>query len=317
MFGWSAMSDVEVPLVSAVISTCDRPASVVNAVKTVLGSTYPRLELIVVDQSRDDRTREVLRRFFGDGRFVYVPSGTRGLGRGLNIGISHARSEIVAITDDDCEVPRGWIGALVDAFSVDPRIGVIFGNVLAAEHDLHRGFIPAYASNEAFLARSIRDKHRIEGMGACMGLLRGAWHSLGGFDEAFGAGGEFRSSADLDLAIRALVAGIAVYETPSVSVTHNGLRSLDSMPELVSDYLFGTGACLAKQVKRGNWRIFEFLMHLGWRWAFQNPGVDFGARPPRSLRLRAFVKGFLIALRRPVNRLGLISPGVLGRTTSS
>ena len=292
------------PLVSAVISTRNRAATLGRAVETVLANEYPRFEVIVVDQGDDDQSEEALSSFSGDRRLRHLRTSSRGQGRGLNIGISGAGGAIVAITDDDCEVPTDWLDALVRVFAGDPEIGVIFGNVVAGDHDRAVGFVPAYVRSDTVVARTIRDKHKIEGMGACMAVRRDVWDALSGFDEAFGAGSEFRSSADLDLAIRALSAGHAVCETPVVWVTHRGFRTWDSTPALLEDYFFGTGGSMVKQLKCRNWGIVTFLVRLAVRWAFRSPGVDFGRRPPRGIRLSAFARGFLTGLRCPVDQRG-------------
>jgi hypothetical protein len=44
------------------------------------------------------------------------------------------------------------------------------------------------------------------------------------------------------------------------------------------------------------------LACLGWRWAFMGPIVDFGARPPRMMRLKAFFKGAAAGARVRINR---------------
>jgi GT2 family glycosyltransferase len=193
-----------VPLVSAVVSTRDRDTSLVRAVETILSNDYPNFELIVVDQSEGDATEHALRRFWPERRLRYVRTEGRGLARGLNFGVTRASGEIYAFTDDDCEVEPDWLRALVDAFSANERIGVVFGNVVPGEHDPNLGFIPAYVRSEPFLAHSIQDKHEAEGIGACMAVRRSVWQALRGFDDAFGAGAEFRSAADLDLSILAL-----------------------------------------------------------------------------------------------------------------
>jgi hypothetical protein len=47
----------------------------------------------------------------------------------------------------------------------------------------------------------------------------------------------------------------------------------------------------AKHLKCGNWQVLVVILHLACRWAFAQPAVDLGERPPKILRLRAFVSG--------------------------
>jgi hypothetical protein len=93
-----------------------------------------------------------------------------------------------------------------------------------------------------------------------------------------------------------------VYETPNVAVTHHGFRTWGEGQILIKGYLYGIGAMFAKHLKCGYWSVIHVLLHLAWRWAFGHPVVDFGHRPPRGIRLNAFVKGFLEGLSYPVNK---------------
>jgi GT2 family glycosyltransferase len=190
----------------------------------------------------------------------------------------------------------------VSSFAVNLRTGIIFGNTLPASHDHTVGFIPAYVRREPFLARGLHEKHRVEGISACMGLRRSLWQVLGGFDEMLGAGSPFKSAEEMDFTIRALLAGYFVYETPDVMVVHHGFRTWEQGANLIQGYLYGIGAMFIKHIKCGHWEVIQLLAHLAWRWAFKNPAVDFGHRPSRWLRLSGFIQGFLAGAHHPLDK---------------
>lgn len=295
------MARLDEPPITVVIATRDRGERVVGAVTSVQSNAYPDWELIVVDQSRDDRTEAALRRFSDDARIRYLRSPTRGVSHGRNIGIDQARTELVAITDDDCEVSSDWLRALAAAFATHERIGVVFGNVLPGPHDRALGFIPAYVRDARFCARGMRDKHQVEGMSACMGLRRSVWQVLGGFDPMLGVGAPFKSAAESDLTIRALLAGYFGYETPDVAVVHHGFRTWAEGRALIHRYWYGTGAMFAKHAKRGHWSVLRLLLQLAWRWAFGRSRVadSLGGDRYRALRLWSFIRGFAAGWRTP------------------
>jgi len=174
--------------ISVVICTRDRGSSIVDTVASVLRDSDAGCELLVVDQSRGIDTKTSLERFRGDPRFSYLHSNEPGLSRGRNLGITQSRGEIIAFTDDDCDVPGNWIESIAEAFRIDPHVQLVFGCVVAAPHDSSRGFIPCYEIKEPFMGRVLRDKYRIDGMGACMAVRREAWSNLSGFDPYLGAG---------------------------------------------------------------------------------------------------------------------------------
>jgi GT2 family glycosyltransferase len=277
-------------LTSVVIATRDRGALPTVAVRSVLAPRNPDLEVIVVDQSTGDATERALEPLAGDSRLRYMRSASRGVSHARNLGIEQAREGIVVCIDDDCEAEPGWLEAFEAAFRLDPRIGVVAGIVRAAPHDGGE-IVPAYYRDEPYLARSVREKHRVEGLSACMAMRRAAWKSLGGFDPMLGAGAPFRSGAESDFVLRALESGWWVYETPAASVIHYGFRSGDEARELIRSYWFGTGAMLVKNLRRGCWDVFFLLGRLAVRWAVGRPPVDIGRRRHRWLRLCAFVLG--------------------------
>ena len=286
---------MDVPPITVVISTRNRGDGIVKTIETILSNDYPQFELRVIDQSEDESTEASLLPFVKSPRLKYLRTASIGVSAGRNHGINGARNELIAVTDDDCEVPRDWLKELAAAFSVDPRIGVIFGNTLPGPHDPSAGFIPSYVRKDSFLARSIYEKHRVEGISACMGLRRSVWQRLCGFDERLGAGAFFRSAEEVDFTIRTLLAGYFVYETPNVAIIHHGFRTWKQGLTLIHDYYYGTGAMFAKHIKCGHWPIVPLLMHLGLRWPLGGSLVtaSLGKNQQRLLGLKSFIRGFV------------------------
>lgn len=296
------MNKIDEPQVTVVIPTRNRGERVVKTVLSILKNNYPCFALRIIDQGEDDLTEKSLQPFLENPHFHYLRSPTQGASTGRNIGIHKTQSEFIALTDDDCEVTENWLEALMAAFALDHRIGVVFGNVEAGPHDSTQGFIPAYRRKGPFLACNIYEMHRVNGLSACMGLRRSVWQALGGFDEMLGAGGEFRSAEEMDFVLRTLLAGYLVYETPDVMVTHQGFRTWEQGKNLVHGYLYGIGAMFAKHFKCGHWAAFHLLCHLAWRWAWGGPVVNLGHRPSRRLRIIAFTKGFMAGWKTPMDR---------------
>lgn len=285
------------PGVAVVLSTCDRPGRVVNAVRSVLANDYPDFRLLVIDQSEGKETAEVLSRFESDPRFQRIESHRRGLAAGRNLGVRRSTEPVLAFTDDDCEADCGWIGALVRAFARDGRVGIVYGSVRATGYDPEAGFIVSYEPKGIRVENHISGKARIEGIGGCLGVRRSTWEALAGFDEMLGVGAPLRSGEETDLTVRALLAGIAVCETPEPVVTHHGFHRWSTYGSVVSNYMFGLGAVNAKMLRLGRSEALEPLWQLAWRWAAGRPAADLGRVPSRSLRLKAFAQGWRAAMR--------------------
>ncbi len=290
------------PTITALVCTRNRGAMVAETVRGIMANDHPDFELHVIDQSTDDESEAALAEWRSDPRFLYARSATGGLPRARNIGFRRARAGIVAMTDDDCRVPPDWLRSMSAAFATGDRIGVVFGNVVAAPHDRAKGFISAYHRTTPFVARGVHDKPKVEGIGACMGVRTDIWAALGGFDEMLGAGSKFKSADDTDFTIRALLAGHHVCETPEVHVVHHGFRTWSEGSPLIGGYLFGIGAMLAKHIRCRHWPVLHVMRALARRWMFERPVVEFGFTPSRSLRLSGFVQGFIAGAVAPLDR---------------
>ena len=86
-------------LVSVIIPTFNRAASVSRAIDSVLGQTYPRVEVIVVDDGSTDDTRERLSAY--DHRVQYVYEENAGPAAARNRGAALATGELIAFLDSD------------------------------------------------------------------------------------------------------------------------------------------------------------------------------------------------------------------------
>ena len=267
---------------------------------SILAIDNPHFELVVVDQSNTRETEAALKPFAGDPRLRLIASPRVGLARGRNLGCRETSAELIAFTDDDCEVSPDWLRNVAAAFGHDRRIGVVFGAVAAPVYDHSTGFIVAYRAPAFHIEHGLRSKARVEGIGACMAMRRAVWNQLGGFDEALGAGGPFHGGEDTDLTVRALLAGWSVAETPDAIVTHHGIRDWSECRRIVRGYMFALGAVYAKLLRLGKTAALQPVAQLAWRWLAKGPVADLNHTPPRGLRLRAFLRGLRAGLRTPL-----------------
>lgn len=290
-------------LIGVVIPTRDRGTEVTGAIDSLLGNHWPNLEVIVVDQSINEQTRDAVAAY---GASVhYIHSTKYGVAAARNLGVQHSKANLIGFVDDDCVVAPNWLATAARLFAEDAAIGVLYGNVLAGEHDEQRGFIPAYIRDDAFTARDITQKNNVEGISACMVTTRDAWQDIQGFDAMLGVGAPLRSGAETDYTIRALLAGYHVCESPVLQVTHHGFRNWEEGKSLVQRYWFGTGAMFAKHVKHLEWPVIKVLLGLATRFLGGGRSTlanSFGPQPYRLLQLFAFAQGFGAGLFSRSNR---------------
>ena len=276
-----------------------------QAVRSVLACSGGDFELLVIDQSAGDRTREALAAILSEDRRVrYVRTDTRGVSRARNLALRLATGEVVAFTDDDCTVPPEWLARMREVFVRWRSVAVAFCNVAAAPHDPLVGFVPAYQREGTVLVSTFLGKCTARGIGAGMALRRSVALELGGFDEMLGPGGTLRSGEDYDIAVRAILAGHQVCETDAVEVVHYGFRTWDEGRDLTRRDWYGIGAAYSKPLRVGHLRfavvpIFELLANVAWPLARDAARL----RRPRGLkRATSFAAGFYRGLRMPLER---------------
>jgi GT2 family glycosyltransferase len=114
------------PEVSIVVVTRDNLAFLRLCLESVLAGTEPPFELIVVDNTSSDGTREYLARLAernSDVRLIFNDS-NRGFAGGCNQGTAVARGEVIVLLNDDTAVGHGWLRTL-SAHLEAPDVGMV------------------------------------------------------------------------------------------------------------------------------------------------------------------------------------------------
>jgi glycosyltransferase involved in cell wall biosynthesis len=289
--------------VSAVICTRNRPDLIGNAVASVLANAHPSFDLLVVDQSDDDRTGSIVRGLAADHpNLRYLHTSTPGLSRAYNIGIRETQGDLLAFTDDDCIAPPAWISAIEGAFTSDPDAEMLYGQVLLPKSlEGCADEVPTLPI-ETPRRLSRRDGFRVYGMGANFAARRSLFTRIGGFDEMLGGGGPLKSSQDFDLQYRAYVGGAVVLLRPDVTVDHYGVRNPSQWQSTLRSYGFGDGAFYAKHVRCGDLYATSLLVRRLGRIATREALNSVRRRPSLAPYLWSAFAGMRAGLRFPVDR---------------
>ncbi|GAA3523413.1 hypothetical protein GCM10022222_01800 [Amycolatopsis ultiminotia] len=215
------------PRVSVVLATAGSPDDVARCVRSLLATGYPDLEILIVDNVPDGPRAQLRELSTTDDRIRLLHEPVPGASRARNRGAREATGTVLAFTDDDTVVDRGWLVELV-AELAQPGTPCVTGLVAPLCLDT-----PAQVWFEAFggFGKGYRrqtfdaDPHRLQspgrfGSGNNMAWRRDAFLALGGFDERLGPGRRTKSGEDLDLYLRLVRSGERVVYTPHAVVRH-------------------------------------------------------------------------------------------------
>lgn len=116
------------PFVSVIIAAYNEEKVIASTLRSLLASTHPHFEIIVVDDGSTDRTSVVVREEFGaEPRIRLFTKANAGKAEALNFGLRHAQGEIIVALDADTIFPPQTLTALVREF-VNPEVGAVAGN---------------------------------------------------------------------------------------------------------------------------------------------------------------------------------------------
>lgn len=124
----SDLDDGNVPLVTVVIPTYNRANYVAETIESVLQQTYPKIEIIVIDDGSTDDTSRTVRFYAPRVRYVWQDNAERGASR--NHGLRLATGEFVSFLDsDDLWLPEK-VREGVDFLKANPKVGLFCTNAL-------------------------------------------------------------------------------------------------------------------------------------------------------------------------------------------
>jgi glycosyltransferase involved in cell wall biosynthesis len=179
-------------LVSVVIPCYRQAHFLPGAIESVIAQTYPRVEIIVVDDGSPDETEKVVARYPG---VRYLRQRNKGLSAARNAGLARSRGVYIAFLDADDRLTPGALAA--GARELASRAACAFA---AGDHrliDAHGEVVPA-APREPVTSDHYREllKGNFIWCPASVLYRRSVFQAVGGFDTSL------KSAEDYDMYLR-------------------------------------------------------------------------------------------------------------------
>jgi GT2 family glycosyltransferase len=220
------------PLVSVIVVTYGGLPLTRRCLESLLaGETWPRFEILIVDNASPDGTREYLSSLQDPRVRVLLQETNLGFPAANNAGIVESRGEVVILLNNDTVVPPGMIGRLVHPLLRDRKIGLVCPttNFCGNEARVEPGYedladLPAFAG---WRAREHAGRLLDLPVAAmyCVAARREVIDQVGLLDEAFGIG----MFEDDDYSLRVRQAGYRVVCAEDAYVHHVGQGSFQKL----------------------------------------------------------------------------------------
>jgi glycosyltransferase involved in cell wall biosynthesis len=232
------------PPVSVVMPVLNEERHLEEAVGRVLDQDYPgELEVVLAIGPSKDRTQEIADKLADrDPRISIVPNPTGKTPAALNVGIAHAKHDILVRVDGHGALTDGYITRAVEVLDESGADNV--GGVMAAEGrtPTEMAVACAYRSRLGLGASTFHQGGKAGPADTVyLGVFRrAALERVGGFDETM------HRAQDWELNYRIRKTGGLIWFTPDLSVTYRPRSSLSA----VAKQFFHTGQWRREVIRR-------------------------------------------------------------------
>jgi len=191
------------PRVSVVMTAYNREQYVEEAIRSVLGQTFPDFELIVVDDGSTDGTAAIVGRLAAeDPRIRVITQSNQGIVRAANVGCAAARGEYLARFDSDDVCFPDRLARQVDFLDHHSSFAVVAGIAQVIDERGHPGGFLDYHADRSSLRGLMEQGCWIIQPAALM--RRDAFEAAGGYRQGFAPAEDYdlwlRIADDHDLA---------------------------------------------------------------------------------------------------------------------
>jgi O-antigen biosynthesis protein len=213
---FSAADRASWPTVSVVVCAYNAADTIDGCLTSLEALTYPRFEIIVVNDGSRDDTGARARRYAGV-RVIDIPNG--GLSAARNVGLAAATGEIVAYTDADVRVDCDWLTYLVQPLLSPAFVGSGGPNVVPPDDPF---VAQCVARSPGGPTQVLLDDRVAEHVPGCnMAFRRDALTAIGGFNPVY-----LRAGDDVDVCWRLQAKGQQIGFAPAALVWHHHRNSV-------------------------------------------------------------------------------------------
>lgn len=221
---------------SLIMATLGRTDPIITFLDALRQQDVERVELLIVDQNDDDRVERLLRSR-NDAVTIRRIHARPGLSHARNIGVAHARGELLGFPDDDCWYTPGLLRKVLEWFDRHPDADGLSCMVSDEHGRWSVAFMPR--RSQPITRRNVCRSVNSSGL-----FVRRHVHAaVGGFDERLGVGAAtpWGSAEETDYVMQALRSGCAMHYDAELRVIHPRRTSTMCKAEVLRSWRYGQG----------------------------------------------------------------------------
>jgi glycosyltransferase involved in cell wall biosynthesis len=225
--------NLKISLILATIHRTDELDRFLNSLKE---QTYRNFKVIIVDQNKDNRLDNILRKYEDKFELIHLKS-TPGLSKARNVGLNYATGDIIGFPDDDCWYDIDLLDFVARWFTDNPQIYGLTGQAVdtnninvGSRFDQHSGVVSKYGV-------------WTRGISITIFLRKTVIESIGKYDEELGVGSRSKwgSGEETDYLLRAINSGFVIYYLSEFTVFHPQILTSYNDAAYKRAFFYGAG----------------------------------------------------------------------------
>lgn len=214
----------EPPTVSIIIPTLGRPELVCETICSLRAQSYQPLQIIIVEQGEQSPAISAALKPWGGAGILLTDSGF-GAARARNLGLAHARGDVLLFLDDDVIIDDPSFVACHARSYKNSEIGAVCGRTVELREKARRRYggpppsvlLPVCIVYGRGDSQERTSSNNVKG--GNVSIRRDAVSRSGGFDPTFGSPSMYEET---DLALRVIQCGYKILFEPDACLIHIG-----------------------------------------------------------------------------------------------
>jgi GT2 family glycosyltransferase len=223
------------PLISAVLVTKgDRLVLLERCLKSLQKQTFREFEIVLVYSIFPSN----LSSFLENNNLVVIKENGSTIAEARSLGVKHAKGDLIAFIDDDCEAPENWLEQVYSTFVRYPQLSCLGGPPLTSSEDSLKNPLMFVQGSfmQSVMQRVCLDRSAVGKISTSNVVYRKMiFDKIGNFDE------KLKSGEDWDFNIRLAEKGYTLRFDPAIFVWHHShglkhafVRSSEMVPFFLS-----------------------------------------------------------------------------------